>query len=67
MKQHQSEVAQGRRFEFGVNWRHYAERGARGMDPWRDLLDWVGACRSKSPSLRKSSIFTGFGAFGSSG
>lgn len=23
-------------------WRHYAERSARGMSAWRDLVDWVG-------------------------
>jgi SAM-dependent methyltransferase len=23
-------------------WRHYAERSARGMSAWRDLIDWVG-------------------------
>jgi SAM-dependent methyltransferase len=23
-------------------WRHYADKGARGMSPWRDVVDWVG-------------------------
>lgn len=23
-------------------WRNYRERNARGMDPWRDVVDWVG-------------------------
>lgn len=23
-------------------WRHYAQRSARGMSAWRDLVDWVG-------------------------
>jgi SAM-dependent methyltransferase len=23
-------------------WRHYGEGSARGMSPWRDLVDWVG-------------------------
>lgn len=23
-------------------WRHYAEHSARGMSPWRDVVDWVG-------------------------
>lgn len=23
-------------------WRNYAESGARGMSPWRDVVDWVG-------------------------
>lgn len=23
-------------------WRHYGEGSARGMDPWRDAVDWVG-------------------------
>jgi 2-polyprenyl-3-methyl-5-hydroxy-6-metoxy-1,4-benzoquinol methylase len=23
-------------------WRHYAEHSTRGMDPWRDVLDWLG-------------------------
>ena len=32
------DILRGRPFH---TWRHYAERG-RGMDPWRDLLDWVG-------------------------
>lgn len=24
------------------SWHHYAEQSARGMSPWRDLVDWVG-------------------------
>ena len=32
------DILRGRPFH---TWRQYAERG-RGMDPWRDLLDWVG-------------------------
>jgi len=23
-------------------WRHYAQKSARGMSPWRDVVDWVG-------------------------
>lgn len=30
---------QGRPFH---TWRSYARRGARGMNPWRDVVDWVG-------------------------
>lgn len=33
------DIAQGRPFH---TWRHYADKSVRGMDAWRDVLDWVG-------------------------
>jgi SAM-dependent methyltransferase len=33
------DVLRGKPF---YTWRHYAERSARGMSAWRDLVDWVG-------------------------
>jgi 2-polyprenyl-6-hydroxyphenyl methylase/3-demethylubiquinone-9 3-methyltransferase len=33
------DVLKGRPFH---TWRHYGEGSARGMSPWRDLVDWVG-------------------------
>jgi 2-polyprenyl-6-hydroxyphenyl methylase/3-demethylubiquinone-9 3-methyltransferase len=33
------DVARGRPFH---TWRHYADRGARGMSAWQDVIDWVG-------------------------
>lgn len=33
------DVLRGKPF---YTWRHYAQRSARGMSAWRDLVDWVG-------------------------
>lgn len=33
------DAARGQPFH---TWRHYADKSARGMDAWRDVLDWVG-------------------------
>lgn len=33
------DIAQRRPFH---TWRHYADKSVRGMDAWRDVLDWVG-------------------------
>jgi 2-polyprenyl-3-methyl-5-hydroxy-6-metoxy-1,4-benzoquinol methylase len=33
------DIMHGRPFH---TWRNYAENGARGMNPWRDVVDWAG-------------------------
>jgi 2-polyprenyl-3-methyl-5-hydroxy-6-metoxy-1,4-benzoquinol methylase len=33
------DIVRGKPFH---TWRHYSERGARGMSAWRDVVDWVG-------------------------
>ena len=30
------------RLKLFYRWRNYARNSARGMDPWRDVVDWVG-------------------------
>ena len=49
----------------GYTWR--SRKLSRGMDPWRDVIDWVGGCRSRLPHRRRFSTSIDEMGFSSTG